>query len=457
MRQLGLSVEETALIYTLLPFTNIIGPPIAGFAADKLGKYKSVLLMSLFLVIASATGILFVPPSPAAYLDQPTSANSTTEGDRAADILSPDHQFTFWSYFMLRILFSTFSNICFTLVEATSVVMVEMHKSDYGRQRLWAMLASGLSSPVCGLLIDVFSEDSATEMGTNYDPAFYAFNLLVFLTIVFTFILDLEVVPPPPDVFKHMKPLLKSLDIWVFLAIVLVSGTLWGFVENFLFWYLKDLKAPNYLLGLTLTTGCIVGLPFLHSSEWILEKAGRVNLLILAQVFYMIRFVGYSYIENPWFCIPFEALEAFTLHLMWVSAVTYAVSLTPPGLTATIQGTVGSIHYGIGRGLGSFIGGSLMAGFGARLAFRFMGYGAAVSGIVFSLYYYVSCCRKPRTLATNGKPEAAERQLCQQEKEPPLELQECFEMGEDDEHHARRIRKDSVLSITSVNRHNPKP
>lgn len=74
--------------------------------------------------------------------------------------------------------------------------------------------------------------------------------------------------------------------------------------------------------------------------------------------------------SNPWLCLSFEAMEAFTLHLMWVSAVTYAASLTPPGLTATIQGTIGSIHYGVGRGLGSFIGGGLMAAFGPRMAFR---------------------------------------------------------------------------------------
>lgn len=121
--------------------------------------------------------------------------------------------------------------------------------------------------------------------------------------------MDIEVAPPPKNLLKNVKPLLKSLNVWVLLIVIFILGTLWGFVESFLFWYLLDLNAPKYLLGLTLTTGAIVGLPFLLSSEWFVEKAGNVNLMILALVFYLIRFGGYSLIESPFWCIPFEVIN----------------------------------------------------------------------------------------------------------------------------------------------------
>lgn len=42
MRALGITVEETAFVYTILPFASVLGSPIAGFIADKLGNYKPV-------------------------------------------------------------------------------------------------------------------------------------------------------------------------------------------------------------------------------------------------------------------------------------------------------------------------------------------------------------------------------------------------------------------------------
>ena len=53
-----------------------------------------------------------------------------------------------------------------------------------------------------------------------------------------------------------LKKLFKSLDICIFLFVSFVLGNCFGFVETFLFVYLKDeLGAPMYLLGLTVTTG----------------------------------------------------------------------------------------------------------------------------------------------------------------------------------------------------------
>jgi MFS family permease len=63
MRQLGITVEETAFVYAILPLTQIFGGPISGFIADKIGNYKPVLLISLILCIVSSITIMFVPTS----------------------------------------------------------------------------------------------------------------------------------------------------------------------------------------------------------------------------------------------------------------------------------------------------------------------------------------------------------------------------------------------------------
>lgn len=64
MKELGLTVKETAVIYTLLPITQTLSSPIAGLIADRLGKYRDVLLVSIFMSILLTTALLYVPTIP---------------------------------------------------------------------------------------------------------------------------------------------------------------------------------------------------------------------------------------------------------------------------------------------------------------------------------------------------------------------------------------------------------
>ena len=64
---------------------------------------------------------------------------------------------------------------------------------------------------------------------------------------------------------EGVRSLFRNLDIWVFLVVFFVLGNLYGFIETFLFIYLKEtMHAPMYLLGLTITTGAVVSIPFLY-------------------------------------------------------------------------------------------------------------------------------------------------------------------------------------------------
>lgn len=40
MRELGINVEETAIMSAVIPVVAIIMPPIAGMIADKIGNFK---------------------------------------------------------------------------------------------------------------------------------------------------------------------------------------------------------------------------------------------------------------------------------------------------------------------------------------------------------------------------------------------------------------------------------
>ena len=149
---------------------------------------------------------------------------------------------------------------------------------------------------------------------------------------------------------KGLKTIFTNLSIIIFLVMMFVCGCMYGFVETFLFVYLKeDLNAPIYLLGLTITTGALVSIPFLFYSDWIVEKCGMVNMIILALLMYGVRYVGYSYITCAWYAFPFEALEVFTIFLLRVGSASYVKINAPPGTLATLNGLSGGMHFGFGK------------------------------------------------------------------------------------------------------------
>ena len=42
MRSLGFSVKDASTVNTAIPIADVIGPPLAGLVADKLGNFRSV-------------------------------------------------------------------------------------------------------------------------------------------------------------------------------------------------------------------------------------------------------------------------------------------------------------------------------------------------------------------------------------------------------------------------------
>ncbi len=49
-----------------------------------------------------------------------------------------------------------------------------------------------------------------------------------------------------------LKRLVRLVDVDVFMLMMLLLGTCWGFLESFLFVFLMELKANSYLLGIKL-------------------------------------------------------------------------------------------------------------------------------------------------------------------------------------------------------------
>lgn len=271
-------------------------------------------------------------------------------------------------------------------MDPIALTMVEKYNGDFGRERLFSMFGMAIFSPITGILIDYYSR----KIGfTDYQPAFYTYDILLVVSAFTVLKMPLGDKIPADNVFRDLWNLLKMPHVICFIVFLFLLGNFWGFIESFLFLYLKELGAPNYLLGFTLTVGTVSSVPFLYTAEKITRIFGHVNLIVIAFFSHAIRLVGYSFIEDPWWCFPFEAMEALSCHLMWVAAATYCSVLAQKHLLATLIGVLGMAHFSLGRGSGSFAGGFLIGEVGTRDAFRYMGLVAVAGGFAYKITHAI--------------------------------------------------------------------
>ena len=223
-------------------------------------------------------------------------------------------------------------------------------KGSLGRQFLFAALPQAIISPLIGQLMDYVSNHYGTGE-TNYIVSFIAHDTFLLIGMALLLFTNLDVQLPKSIGFKGVAKIFRDIDNCVFLILMFTAGNLWGFLETYLFVYLKeDMGAPIYLLGLTITAGAIVSMPFLYISDYLVARIGQTNIFIIALWTYSVRYIGYSYITSPWQVFPFEAMEIFTLNLFKIAQLEKTREKAPTGLLATLNGLSGCMHYGLGKG-----------------------------------------------------------------------------------------------------------
>lgn len=200
----------------------------------------------------------------------------------------------FWIYFVVRFVGSIMMTAGVTIMDPIALTMIEKYGGDFGREKLFSSLGMALFSPITGAFIDYNSK----RLGyTDYSAAFYAYDALLIIACISVFLMPLGTKLPADNIFRDLLNIFKIPSVLVFIFFLFILGNLWGFIESFLFFYLKDLGAPNYLLGITVTVGTVSSMPFLYGAEKITKKIGHVNVIIIAFFAHAARLMGYSFIQ----------------------------------------------------------------------------------------------------------------------------------------------------------------
>lgn len=338
--------------------------------------------------------------------------------ERCGDSNSGNRLITNGVYFIFRMMATMSLASCFILLDAQTIQMCAVEEKHgkvgaYGRQILYKTLAQAVISPLVGGLMDYITGQQGQP---NYVASFIIADILFLISFVCALKCDMDLeLPVNKDAMGGLKAILTNFEILLFLVMMFVCGTMYGFVETFLFVFLKeDLHAPMYLLGLTITTGAVVSLPFLYYSDAIVKKLGVYNSLVWTLLMYGVRYLGYSYTNCAWYVFPFEALEVFTFALLQVASAKFVKDNAPDGCLATLTGITGGAHFGFGKGVGGLVGGVIIeVTKSTKIAFYYFGlvsFGCGgFYGIVVNILRLVRKSSKVKTSPRNEEEKDEEK------------------------------------------------
>ena len=172
-------------------------------------------------------------------------------------------------------------------------------------------------------------------------------SFIVIVNCLFRFVVVVQI--------THWEDLFMYWNIYIFLLFyccqLATRHNMWPLDVT---WFMHDLALPKGSQKLCCFTTTIkinlpmFQVPLLFASGVIIKHVGAVPCLYMAMLAVALRFLGYSLLSNPWVVLVIEPLHGVTFGIMWAAASTYAAMIAPPGMSATIQGLVSGVHFGIG-------------------------------------------------------------------------------------------------------------
>ncbi|XP_067001445.2 major facilitator superfamily domain-containing protein 6 isoform X2 [Anabrus simplex] len=306
--------------------------------------------------------------------------------------------YQFWVFFGLLISSWIGMAVVVSLGDAICFGMLGDNPSRYGQQRLWGAVGWGIFSVIAGVLVDEFSRGQTKK---DYTSIFYLMLIMLVLDMLVSSRLKYSQTKLSSSIVKDVGKLVTEPHVVVFMLWIVTVGLCTGLLWQFLFWHLEDLALAEgcdmqywvkTLEGLVMGVQCFGGeLPFFFLSGRILKKIGHVHAMTLVLLGIAVRFILYSVLSNPWWCLPIELFQGITFGIFYATMASYASIVAPPGTEATVQGLVGALFEGIGVSLGSLLGGTLFGLYGGGVTFRIYGLGALVMFFIHAgVQYFLS-------------------------------------------------------------------
>ena len=371
-KQLGLSAAQTGLLVGMRPLCQAIGAPFWGILADKYKQRKAILLLGASAWLIKNMLILAFRPSHQACVatvgneshivkrdslvdpkENIVDINSTVQTALAASTSTPSKAKyfiqvdnaelldIFYILLILVIVGELFGSILHPLLDGCTVDFLGDERKSYGRLRLWGSVGMVVTSLMVGLVINHHTRQFCGEILKNYSIAFYFFAAFMVITIAFLFFVKIVYCDGPKESLSAIKDLFNSrvkISFW-FAAISL--GISDGFQSDFNSWFLDDLKATSFEVGLAASLHFVCSALSFFVANYALERLGYAVTIAAGLALYIVLFIGFSLAQSPLVAIVFYVIIGGVFAIFWTACVAYVGSIASPiGLGAAAQGNI---------------------------------------------------------------------------------------------------------------------
>jgi MFS transporter, PPP family, 3-phenylpropionic acid transporter len=342
-QSIGLSGAQIGLLLGLSPLITLVGAPFFTGIADATHRHKLVISLALVAIIAWA---LMVPLTR-----------------------------SFPPLLLLISFYALFASPISSLADSATMSMLGEERAKYGRIRLGGTIGWGVMAYFSSLLVE--------RNGLVW--IFWIFAVGMMFTLLVAQGLSFGQTQPQINFWRGLNKLLANPRWVVFLGLALVAGVGMASINSYQFVYMAELGASKSLMGLSITLSTLSELPALYFGNRLLKRFNAWGLLVLGTAVIAARLLLYAAFNVPVAILMIQVIHGLTYPIIWVAGVSYAHANAPEGLNATAQGIFGAAIFGLGSGLGSFLGGLLIDHFAGRGMYFILGIFVLLGLLVFAL------------------------------------------------------------------------
>jgi len=314
LRQAGIGGWVLVCALISAPILRLVGGPLWGWTADRLGSTRAPLLLAGGLAVL---GTLAVWGLPGALVIGGTVVLALGRAGATP------------------------------LVEATSVHATDRDPGRYGAVRRWGS---------AGFMLAVI----AGSLGRDHlglSPLLLAAVLGVALLLV---ALGLPRVEVRDRTRAPIGPLLRDPVVWLVLGTSALHFAGIAMYDGFFAVHLERLGLPTGWLGLSIGLGIATELVTLSMGGWLLARLGPRGLLLAAVLISAPRWLVTALGTEAWMIVPIHVVHGFAYGGYWLASIALLTERAPERLTGSVQGLLAASAGGVGALIGNLAGSTIV-------------------------------------------------------------------------------------------------
>ena len=213
----------------------------------------------------------------------------------------------------------------FSMPDALVVGYLKEDVLAFGYYRSWGEVGVAAGSFIVGQVINFYQSEVCGEIVKNYFISFYffaGFISLAMFTVVFLKATYPDGDANDPNLLPLVKELLKFHNA-MFVAVACYLGILAGLHEYFGLWYLDDLGAEPYMLGLASGLRYTIAICGYTFSGIVIDKIGYTCTIAGCLLLYTAVYMGLAFVLNPWLGVVLFCAQGLLYGMSWSACVVF--------------------------------------------------------------------------------------------------------------------------------------